>query len=163
MEVRPARVEDLDGIGMIFADAKRTMVRSGNTRQWAGEYPSAADALRDVERGVGYVCLGPDGSLAGYSAIIPSPEPTYAQIYEGQWIDDSAPYLVIHRIAAREGAHGVFETFISYALSLCPNVRIDTHRDNVIMQHLLARYGFSYCGIIFLLSGDERLAYQKLI
>ncbi len=28
------------------------------------------------------------------------------------------------------------------------------------MQHNLAGYGFSYCGIILLESGDERLAYQ---
>jgi hypothetical protein len=29
------------------------------------------------------------------------------------------------------------------------------------MQHNIAKHGFSYCGIIYLLSGDERLAYQK--
>ena len=36
------------------------------------------------------------------------------------------------------------------------------YRDNVIMQHNIAKHGFSYCGIIYLASGDERLAYQKL-
>ena len=36
------------------------------------------------------------------------------------------------------------------------------HRDNHIMQHLLAKHGFSQCGIIHLLNGDERLAYQKV-
>lgn len=42
------------------------------------------------------------------------------------------------------------------------NIRIDTHRDNRIMQHNILKYGFSYCGIIYLLSGDERLAYQAV-
>ena len=31
-----------------------------------------------------------------------------------------------------------------------------------IMQHNIMKYGFRYCGIIHLASGDERLAYQKL-
>lgn len=31
------------------------------------------------------------------------------------------------------------------------------------MQHSLHKAGFSYCGIIYLLNGDERLAYQKVI
>lgn len=30
------------------------------------------------------------------------------------------------------------------------------------MQHNIAKHGFSYCGIIYLASGDERLAYQRI-
>ena len=29
------------------------------------------------------------------------------------------------------------------------------------MQRALEKSGFAYCGIIYLASGDERLAYQK--
>ena len=43
-----------------------------------------------------------------------------------------------------------------------PNLRADTHRDNHILQHILKKHGFQYCGIIYLLNGDERLAFQKL-
>ena len=43
------------------------------------------------------------------------------------------------------------------------NIRIDTHLDNRIMQHVIKKYGFTYCGIIYLASGDERLAYQQII
>ena len=32
-----------------------------------------------------------------------------------------------------------------------------------IMQHNIQKHGFTYCGIIYLLSGDERLAYQKVV
>jgi hypothetical protein len=31
------------------------------------------------------------------------------------------------------------------------------------MQHNILKHGFTYCGIIYLLSGDERLAYQKMV
>ena len=33
--------------------------------------------------------------------------------------------------------------------------------DKVVVQHLITKHGFIYCGIIYLASGDERLAYQK--
>ena len=50
---------------------------------------------------------------------------------------------------------------LSFCLTHSDNIRIDTHRDNVIMRHLLEKHGFKYCGIIYLENGDERLAYQK--
>ena len=31
-----------------------------------------------------------------------------------------------------------------------------------MMQHNILKYGFTYCGIIYLASGDERLAYQRI-
>ena len=31
------------------------------------------------------------------------------------------------------------------------------------MQHCLAKHGFTYCSIIYLDSGAERLAYQRLV
>jgi hypothetical protein len=51
---------------------------------------------------------------------------------------------------------------MDFCFSLDPNIRIDTHRDNHIMQHNIAKHGFAYCGIIYLANGDERLAYQRL-
>ena len=51
---------------------------------------------------------------------------------------------------------------MEYLDTLTDNIRIDTHRDNKIMQHNLAKYGFEYCGIIHIASGAERLAYQRL-
>ena len=40
---------------------------------------------------------------------------------------------------------------------------IENRIDNKIMQHNILKHGFTYCGIIYLLSGDERLAYQKVV
>ena len=37
------------------------------------------------------------------------------------------------------------------------------HQWSGIMQHVIQDYGFTYCGIIYLANGDERLAYQKTI
>ena len=81
---------------------------------------------------------------------------------QGRWLDDEHPYGTIHRIASREGTHGVMPYVLQWAFGQIDNIRVDTHRDNIPMQHLLLKHGFSYCGIIYLLNGDERLAYQKL-
>jgi RimJ/RimL family protein N-acetyltransferase len=43
-----------------------------------------------------------------------------------------------------------------------PNLKIDTHRDNIPMQKVLKRNGFSECGIIYIENGDERIAFQKI-
>ena len=102
------------------------------------------------------------GKIVGYFAYLQSPEPTYATIYEGKWLDDEKPYHVVHRIASYPEVRGIFSSIIDFCFSHDTNIRIDTHRDNIIMQHNLQKHGFSYCGIIYLLSGDERLAYQKI-
>lgn len=161
--IRKARPEDIPSILGIIADAVRTMRASGNLHQWTDGYPSRDTIAADIENGVGYLCVGPGGTSDGYFAMIPSPEPTYAVIYGGEWLDDSRPYRVIHRIAGRAGTHGIFSAIMEYAFSVTDNVRIDTHADNHIMQHNILKHGFTFCGTILLANGDPRLAYQKLL
>ena len=57
--------------------------------------------------------------------------------------------------------HGIFSSIMDFSFAHDNNIRIDTHRDNHIMQHNIEKYGFTYCGIIYLANGDERLAFQK--
>ena len=94
-----------------------------------------------------------------YFALLPSPEPTYDYI-DGAWLTDE-PYGVIHRIASYPDVHGVFSAIIDFAAARYPHLRIDTHRDNRIMQHVIAAAGFTPCGIIWLPDGTERLAYER--
>ena len=49
----------------------------------------------------------------------------------------------------------------TWAFGQCGNLKIDTHRDNVVMQNMLKKNGFQSCGIIHVQDGSERLAYQK--
>ncbi|MBQ9547920.1 MAG: N-acetyltransferase [Bacteroidales bacterium] len=161
MFVRAASESDLESIMAVLDAARLIMRRNGNVRQWVNAYPSKDIIVDDIRRGYGQVVME-NNRIAGYFAFIPSPEPTYSVIYEGSWLDDSQPYHVIHRIGSLPEVHGVFRTLIEWCAAREGNLRIDTHRDNHIMQHLLERNGFHYCGIIFLLSGDERLAYQRL-
>ena len=102
------------------------------------------------------------GEVIATFAFILTGEPTYARIDGGAWIDDTKPYGVIHRLASAPESHGIARTCFDWCFRQIPNLRVDTHRDNRIMQHVVEQNGFIYCGIIYLLNGDERLAYQKL-
>lgn len=159
MIIRAAAKEDLGAIMDVLEAAKGIMRASGNTGQWVNGYPSEDIILSDIDLGNGYI-VSDGGRTVGYFAFIPSPEPTYARIYEGSWTDDVLPYHVVHRIGSYPDVHGVFRAIMDWCFERDRNIRIDTHRDNHIMQHNILKYGFEYCGIIFLASGDERLAYQ---
>jgi len=145
----------------VLEAAKGIMRASGNTSQWVDGYPSEAVIKEDISDGHGFV-VTENARIVGYFAFIASPEPTYAQIYDGKWLDDTLPYHVVHRIGSYPEVHGVFRAIMDWCFSKDSNIRVDTHRDNHIMQHVLLQYGFHYCGIIYLTSGAERLAYQKL-
>lgn len=86
-------------------------------------------------------------------------DPTYNIIYAGAW-PHSRPYATIHRIASSGEAKGVLAAAVAFALTRYDTLRIDTHRDNSVMQRLVQKAGFKYCGIIHCWNGDERLAYQ---
>ena len=159
--IRKAISSEVADIMRVIEAAKGIMRSSGNMHQWVDGYPSESVILSDIEREVGYVVVD-DTKIVGYFAFIPSPDPTYAKIYQGEWSDDILPYHVIHRIASYPDVHNIFRDIIDYCYAIDTNLRVDTHRDNTIMQHNLLKHGFTYCGIIYLLSGDERLAYQKV-
>lgn len=160
--IRAAEATDMAAIMKVMEAAKGIMRQSGNTHQWGEGYPSEDVITNDMARGGGFV-IEEEGQVVGYFAFLPSPEPTYDAIYDGAWLDDNLSYHVIHRIASYPDVHGIFSDIMAFCFSHDPNIRIDTHRDNRIMQHQIAKHGFTYCGIIYLASGDERLAYQKIL
>ena len=172
MTIRPAVPADLPALRPVFEAAKAIMRADGNHEQWSAPgFPSEDLLLRDIERGGGFVITSVNQSetsvipseakesLIGYFALLPSPEPTYDRI-DGAWLTDE-PYGVIHRIASYPEEHGIFASIIDFAAARYAHLRIDTHRDNRIMQHLLEKHGFTYCGIIWLEDGTERLAYER--
>ena len=148
----------MDRIAEIFSYARKQMVENGNPSQWKDSRPSMDLVKKDIENGNSYV-MEEDGRIIGTFAFIVGIEPTYLEI-EGQWLDD-APYATIHRIASDGSTKGVFETVLSFAESFGVDIRIDTHKDNKTMLHLIEKNGFVKCGIIFVDDGTPRLAFQK--
>lgn len=156
-----ATIDDLPRILELRDLARDIMRRNGNRDQWPEGYPTEETFRHDIEQGHSYV-MKEDGEIIGTWAFIPGPDPTYSIIYGGKWLDDTLPYYVVHRIASTPESHSVMDAILHFCFSQCNNLRIDTHRDNHIMQHILQKHGFTYCGIIHIATGDERLAYQKV-
>ena len=160
--IRKSTSADLPTILNLRDQAREIMRSYGNVYQWPDGYPRDDMFRKDIELGGSYVMLDEEGTIVGTFALLPSPEVTYNVIYDGQWLDDE-PYHVIHRIASTPGSHGVLDALLDYCETQVNNIRIDTHEANVIMRKGLEKHGYQYCGIIHLLNGDERLAFQKNI
>ena len=159
--IRQSTLDDLPTILNLRDQAREIMRSYGNTFQWPDGYPPDERFVNDIKCGGSHVMMDDAGNIVGTFALLPSPEVTYNVIYDGQWLDD-APYHVIHRIASTPGSHGILDAVLDYCESRVPNIRIDTHEANIIMRKGLQKRGYQYCGIIHLLNGTERLAYQKI-
>lgn len=162
MQIRVARTEDLSQIRRIYDTAKGYMDASGNPNQWPVGYPPEEFLYRDIELDRLYVCEE-NGELHGVFLFAVMDDPTYYRI-DGAWKNE-APYGVIHRIASDGTEKGIFEAVMEFckekmAEQNITNMRIDTHEDNKTMQHLVEKYGFQRCGIIYLENGSPRIAYQ---
>ena|GEM_PF-953122 len=127
--------------------------------------------------------------ICGTFAVKFGPDPMYASI-DGKWLS-SGPYVAIHALASDGTARGVADLAIRFAeehpsrflsgqlnaasagaapySEVCPDepvrfLRVDTHRNNRLMQAKFAEHGFTYCGIVrMIIDGTERLAYEKQI
>lgn len=161
MFIRPATYGDIDAVAKIYENARAFMKESGNPDQWSGEYPNGYDVEEGILNGTSYVCEEDGEVVAGFYFKTNADDPTYRKIYDGSWADNG-PYAVIHRIAVKYHGRGIADFCFNECFKLFPNIRIDTHRDNIPMQKCLAKNGFTYCGIIYLESGDERIAFQKI-
>lgn len=159
MYIRRATYEDIPALMHIFECAKGIMRASGNMHQWGSGYPSEEIVRKDIDSGACHVLCDDNEDILATMAFIPGPDPTYSVIEGGAWLNDE-PYYVIHRIAVVASGKGCARMLLDWAFERTRTVRIDTHRDNVIMHHILHSYGFEYCGVIYLANGDPRDAYQ---
>lgn len=157
--IRKSEVQDLQTVLNLIDSGRKTMMASGNTHQWDASHPSRQQIEKDIANGVSYLLMEDYTPIATF-AYMQGPEPTYAEIFGGKWLNDNR-YYVIHRVAGLPGHGGIFYDILDWCFTQTDNIRIDTHKDNKIMRHCLEKYGFTYCGIIHLANGDERVAYQK--
>ena len=160
MHIRKATPSDLPAVESIYEQARAYMRANGNLSQWINGYPDRAIIQQDMAGGNCHICEE-DGQIVGVFAFFQGPDPTYNEIFEGSWCNDE-PYVVIHRIAVAAHRKGIASRCFDFALTHNRNLRIDTHHDNIPMQRSLEKNGFRRCGIIYLASGDPRIAYQKV-
>lgn len=160
MNIRLASIDDIDVIMDIYAAARRFMQDTGNKNQWVDGYPSKDLISSSIQEGKQYVCIC-ENQVAGTFYFSIDDDPTYAKIYNGEWLNDS-PYGVVHRLASGGKYRGVANFCLQWCFDQCGNVRVDTHKDNAVMQEILKKNGYVPCGIIFVRNDTERLAFQKI-
>ncbi|MGB0887142.1 MAG: GNAT family N-acetyltransferase [Vicingaceae bacterium] len=152
----------------IINDAQRYLAEL-NINQWQDGYPNKEQITLDIKNKDSYIILADDGTVIGTTVFTTKTEPTYQNI-NGKWITTNTCCGVIHRLAVDEAyrKEGLAEFVFNYCekqlkINGIDSMRIDTHKDNKGMQHILTKRGYQYCGIIILDSGDERLAFEKVV
>lgn len=159
--IRPSTLDDLPLIMSMIDHSRSIMRANGNNTQWDG-YPTSTTILDDIAKRIHYI-VEDNGNVIGCFTLLKQPEPTYARIEEGLWLDDTTPYRTIHRLACAPDVHGVARQAFDWSETQCASIRVDTHSDNHIMRHIIQQHGYTYCGIVYMNDGTPREAYQKMM
>ena len=170
MKLVRSTLNEVPIIMKIIGDAQRFLATLG-IDQWQDGYPNEEQVRLDINNQDSYVILNDDEVIIGTTVFTFKPESTYQEI-EGEWkTSENSLYGVIHRLAVDDSyrkaglARFVFdqcEQLVKQHL-IAKSLRIDTHRGNLGMQGLLKKRNYSYCGVIYLDSGDDRLAFEKVL
>lgn len=171
MQIRKTQPQDLVTVLNIYQQARDFMRELGNPSQWGESWPPSHLIEEDILQQKSYVCvdiLPPTADTSATEAVVAvfflemADDPTYRQIYQGQWIEPQQPYGVVHRLASSRSVRGAATFCLQWALKQCGNIRIDTHQANLPMRNLLQKLGYHYCGVIHTHDGTPRLAYQQI-
>ncbi len=157
--IRKTALHDMPRLMEIFAHARKFMADNGNPNQWKNVKPTKEQIEKDITKGNSYVLIH-DGKIHGTFCFFVGNDPTYNIIYDGKWLNGD-DYAVIHRIASSGEIKGAGTFMMEWAFQQFPNIRIDTHEDNFVMQNMLKKLGYKRCGIILLEDGEERTAFHK--
>ncbi|MDD5824063.1 MAG: GNAT family N-acetyltransferase [Firmicutes bacterium] len=166
LRIRHSTEADFERMMQIYERARAFMAENGNPRQWgATNWPPADLIHEDIAAGRSYVCTAVvDGreSVVGTFVYIQGVDvdPTYLEIEDGAWGDDSE-YGAVHRLASSGDVAGVGSFCLDWALAQCGHVRVDTHYDNHIMLSLLEKKGYERRGVIYVVEdNDPRFAFE---
>lgn len=155
MQIRKAEMADFDQVMAILKDGRNQLAERG-IDQWQGDYPNPDYVKEDIEHGYAYLVKSEDGETVGTLSIVPAPDTTYDQL-DGAWQVETNDYVTIHRVAIHSDhtGHGyaskLYQAVISYFTSGfndVKSIRVDTHEDNLPMQHLIEKSGFKRVGTL---------------
>lgn len=167
MILRKTRKEEVNKVMKIINEGKVSL-KSNGVNQWQNGYPNEEVILVDISNDESYV-LEHNDEIIGTTALSFRGEKTYDKIYEGKWISNGE-YAVVHRIAVCkiDGIKSVGTEILKEVERICllrniKNIKIDTHEDNKVMQRLLSKNNYKYCGVIYLEDRSKRIAFEKVI
>ena len=162
MILRKACVDEINAAYQCIEDAREYHHSLGFV-QWHAGYPTVQTIQEDVANGTGFV-IAEEDKILGYCCIIIGDEPAY-HVIDGAW-KTNLPYAVVHRMAFGKHSRGkglstkVFSLIKDYCVENdIKAIRVDTQKENKVMQHILVKEGFEYCGLVTF-DGGPKLAYE---
>ncbi len=168
MRIREASYSDIEGIAALYDAARRYFAGAG-IPQWQVGGPDEITAFADVEDGICYVVVSPEGRLEGTFVLDFSGEPAYERLFEGAWSTEGE-YAALHRVAVAPECkgRGIGGEMIAFAEARCRDagveaLRGDTHEKNAAMRRMLEKNGFVACGRVRYPVAGERIAYEKIL
>ena len=164
-EIGKTEEEDAAAVAEMYREGS-AFLRASGVDQWQNGYPNEEAVQGDLTEGTGYV-METERGVDGYACISFTGEPCYADL-QGEWLS-LQPYVVIHRMAISNDCKGkgAAGAFFGFAQSLCAerqihSMKVDTDADNKMMQQVLKKFGFTYCGTVCF-DNSEKIAFEKLI
>lgn len=164
LKVRLAKSKDLSVLLAIYSVARSFMIKNNNPTQWGKFWPRENIIIDSIKKKETFVVVDSNNEIHGTYALILDEDPTYKIIKKGKWLNNK-PYLSLHRCASDFTTKGIFKTMLNHALTYKLDIRVDTHKDNEVMRHLLKKYGFVQTGLIYVKEkglSSTRLAFQKV-
>ncbi|MBE6656498.1 MAG: N-acetyltransferase [Ruminococcaceae bacterium] len=158
MQIRKAKASELTEILAIYERARGFMRETGNPTQWEGGYPSYALLSADIEAESLYLIEDEEG-IHGVFAFFPEGDPVYDAL-SVSWLNPLS-YGAIHRVASAGTKKGMLGACVDFCLSVRENLKIDTHKDNLVMQAALKKAGFTECGTANIPDVGERILFQR--
>jgi len=168
--LRKAKNNELDKILQIINEGKQFLKEQG-INQWQYGAPGINDIEKDIKQETSYV-YELDGEIVG-TAMLNTYDADYEK-YPTIWTKCNN-YLVIHRLSVKKEcrSQGVSHKFMNDIILFAKEnsveyIRIDTHKDNVIMRKYLSKNNFKELDEIKLsiknsLDDKERIAYELKI
>lgn len=160
-----AREKDLPPVVKLI-DGARAALKADGVDQWQGKDPAPEDLLQNIKAGCCYFFK--DDTVVGMAVLKEGLDSTY-NVIDGKWLTEG-DYLTIHQFVVDSERKGegisrrMMERIFAYAkFKEIPAIRIDTHADNFRMRGLIESAGFTYCGVITVADGTERVAYEQVI
>ena len=168
--LRKAKSTEIEKIILIIEDGVKFLKKQG-INQWQHGSPGRSDVENDIKQETSYV-YELDGKIVA-TAMLNNYDADYEK-YSTIWTKCSN-YLVIHRLAIKEEcrSQGVGHKFMNDIILFAKEngveyIRIDTHKNNIIMRKYLSKNNFKELGEIKLsiknsLDDKERIAYELKI
>ncbi|MDR0899695.1 MAG: GNAT family N-acetyltransferase [Lactobacillaceae bacterium] len=161
--IRVGKPDDLSEVMEIIQEAKDYLAAQG-IDQWQNGYPDEFQIQKDLATKDSYV-LKVNGITTGFAFLNIGIDEAYEAITDGSWEKVDGQYAAIHRLAVSNAfrGRGLSKKFMALLIEELENrgindIRIDTHKDNVIVQKLARGLGFEYKGQV--IYEGPRMAFQ---